>query len=146
MLETINIRSNVAVFIQIANHIRFAVASGALKQGDKLPSVRELSTRLALNPNTVAKAYRDLEVMGIVYTRRGMGIFINNNIQAKCRQECRKEIIARMHEVVAEAKASGMNEAEVLHIAEASLESDVGPYCDPPASLLALANAKTLAK
>ena len=68
--------------------------------------MRELSERLGVNPNTVAKAYRDLEVMGLLYTRRGMGVFINKGIEAKCREDCRKRIIGRMYEVVAEAKAA----------------------------------------
>src|SRR5689334_5145904 len=74
MLASIDIHSTVAVYIQIENHIQFAIASGKLKAGDQLPSVRELSERLNVNPNTVAKAYRDLEVMGLLYTRRGMGV------------------------------------------------------------------------
>ena len=83
MLEKVNIRSNVAVYLQIENHVQFAIASGELKPGDQLPSVRELSERLKINPNTVAKSYRDLEVMGYLYTRRGMGVFINKDIQKK---------------------------------------------------------------
>ena len=65
MLTNIDIHSSVAVYVQIENQVQFAIASGKLKAGDQLPSVRELSERLEVNPNTVAKAYRDLEVMGL---------------------------------------------------------------------------------
>ena len=142
MLSTIDINSSVAVYVQIENHVQFAISSGRLKAGDQLPSVRELSERLNVNPNTVAKAYRDLEVMGLLYTRRGMGVFINKGIEAKCREECRKRIIGRMHEVVAEAKAAGMLRKEIVEIVEKSIALDASPYSATPSTLTALAKKK----
>lgn len=146
MLSTIDISSSVAVYVQIENHVQFAISSGHLQPGDQLPSVRELSERLDVNPNTVAKAYRDLEVMGLLFTRRGMGVFVNKGVEAKCREECRRRIIKRMHEVVAEAKAAGMGSKEIVEIAEKSFGSDAGPYSTPPTSLIALAKKKRAAK
>jgi len=146
MLSSIDIHSSVAVYVQIENHVQFAIASGRLKPGDQLPSVRELSERLGVNPNTVAKSYRDLEVMGLLYTRRGMGVFVNRNIELKCREECRKRIIGRMHEVVAEAKAAGMTRKEIGEVVEASLGIDASPYGETPAELLVLAKPKKVAK
>ena len=139
MIQSIDIHSSVAVYIQIENHVQFAIASGRLKPGDKLPSVRELSERLGVNPNTIAKAYRDLEVMGLVYTRRGMGVFINKDVGSKCGEDCRKRTIGRVFEVVAEAKAAGMSRKEVLTIVEASIAVDASPYGETPSSLIALA-------
>jgi GntR family transcriptional regulator len=142
MLASIDINSSVAVYVQIENHVQFAIASGRLKQGDQLPSVRELSERLGVNPNTVAKAYRDLEVMGLLYTRRGMGVFVNKGIEAKCREETRKRIIGRMHEVVAEAKAAGMELGEIEDVVTKSFHSDADPYTNAPDSVLALAKSR----
>ncbi len=142
MLASIDIHSSVAVYIQIENHIQFAIASGELKPMDQLPSVRELSERLGVNPNTVAKAYRDLEVMGLLFTRRGMGVFINKGIEAKCREECRRRTLTRLHEVVSEAKASGMNKKEISSILEASLALDSSPYAEAPASIMDMAKKK----
>jgi GntR family transcriptional regulator len=139
MIPSIDIHSSVAVYVQIENHVQFAIAAGRLKPGDQLPSVRELSERLGVNPNTVAKAYRDLEVMGLLYTRRGMGVFVNKSIEAKCREDCRKRIIGRLHEVVSEAKAAGLVRKEILQIVEASIALDVTPYRETPAELLTLA-------
>ena len=139
MIPSIDIHSSVAVYIQIENHVQFAIASGRLKPGDRLPSVRELSESVGVNPNTVAKAYRDLEVMGLVYTRRGMGVFINKDIETKCGQDCRKRIIGRFFEVISEAKAAGMSRKEVLTIVEASIAVDATPYGETPASLTTLA-------
>jgi len=142
MQTAIDIESSVAVYAQIENHIQFAISSGRVKACERLPSVRELSERLKVNPNTVAKAYRDLEVMGLLYTRRGMGVFVSKGIEAKCRERCRKRIIGRMHEVVAEAKSAGMTDKEVLEIVQKSLEYDLAPYQPTPSALMALAKKK----
>ncbi|MCX5772504.1 MAG: GntR family transcriptional regulator [Candidatus Hydrogenedentes bacterium] len=139
MIQSIDIHSSVAVYVQIENHVQFAIASGRLKPGDRLPSVRELSERLGVNPNTVAKSYRDLEVMGLLYTRRGMGVFIDKDVEAKCGQDCRKRIIGRLFVVVAEAKAAGMSRKEGITILEASIAVDATPYGETPSSLVALA-------
>lgn len=142
MISDIDIHSSVAVYVQIENQVRFAVAAGDLKPDDQLPSVRELSERLNVNPNTVAKAYRDLEVMGVVYTRRGMGVYINKGVEGRCREECRKGIVSRLHEVVAEAKAAGMSENEIKEIARQSFASEGKLYGETPPALLRLAKSK----
>lgn len=142
MLASIDIHSSVAVYVQIENHVQFAIASGRLGSGDQLPSVRELSERLVVNPNTVAKAYRDLEVMGLLYTRRGMGVFVNKGVENKCREECRKRIIGRIHEVVAEAKAAGMTNREVNDLVGLCLSHNGTPYAEVPSTLLQLAKKK----
>ncbi len=142
MLSSIDVNSSVAVYVQIENHVQFAIASGRLKAGDQLPSVRELSERLEVNPNTVAKAYRDLEVMGLLYTRRGMGVFVNKGVENKCREECRKRIIGRLHEVLAEAKSSGMESSEIEAIVAKSLSLDTLPYGATPPALLSMAKVR----
>lgn len=139
MLASIDIHSSVAVYTQIENHIQFAIAAGKLNAGDQLPSVRELSERLRVNPNTVAKAYRDLEVMGLLYTRRGMGVFVNKGVESKCREECRKRIVGRLHEVVAESKAAGMTKKDVVDVVDKSMAIESSPYSEAPAAVLALA-------
>lgn len=142
MFESINIHSSISVYAQIENHVQFGIASGNLEGGDQLPTVSALATKLGVNMNTVAKAYRDLEVMGLVFTRRGMGVFVNKGVESKCRQQCHKHIVERMREVVAEAKAAGMTAKEVKKIVSKSVDSEVGPYGETPAALLALAKAK----
>ena len=142
MFDQVNIRSSVAVYEQIENLVRFAVASGRLKVGDQLPSIRELTEQLGLNPNTITKAYRDLEVMGIVYTRRGMGVYINKGADAKCREAVRSQVVGRIHEAVSEAKAAGMTAKEVRGCVE-KLYGAVGePYGVDEALVRGLAKAK----
>jgi GntR family transcriptional regulator len=142
MLSSVDINSSLAVYVQIENHIQFAIASGRLKPGDQLPSVRELSERLDVNPNTVAKAYRDLEVMGLLYTRRGMGVFVNKGIENRCREDCHRRIIGRLHEVVAEAKAAGMTDKQIDEVVSKSSASEAAPYGATPDSVLALSKKK----
>ena len=139
MMTHVDIDSSVAVYVQIENHVQFAIAAGKLKSGDQLPSVRELSERLNVNPNTVAKAYRDLEVMGLLFTRRGMGVFVQRGIESRCREDTRKKIIARMHEVISEAKSAGFSDSELAEIAKKCASDDAEPYGPTPAPILAMA-------
>lgn len=64
------------IYRQLVTQIREGVARGTLQPGDRLPSVRELSTRIVVNPNTVARGYRELEQEGVLNTRPGKGVFI----------------------------------------------------------------------
>lgn len=142
MLSSINIHSSVPVYEQIENHVRFAISSGVLKATDRLPSVKDLAQTLEINPNTVAKAYRDLEVMGLIYTRRGMGCYINKGIDRKCRESCRAHIISRLHEVVQEAKAAGISKKDIVEVINKSYSVDSSPYGEVPTSVMALAKKK----
>ena len=80
--------SVVAVYEQINFAVKAAIASGRVSSGEQLPSIREVAAQLDVNPNTVAKAFRDLETQGYVFTRRGMGVFVANDIRERCQQEC----------------------------------------------------------
>lgn len=142
MIPSINIYSTVAVYVQIENEVRFAIASGKIKAGDRLPSVREMSEALGVNPNTVAKSYRDLEVMGLLYTRRGMGVYVNKGVQGKCRESCGLQITKKLHEVTQEAKAAGLNKKEITSVVSKSFAVDASPYSEIPKSILALAKGK----
>lgn len=138
MQLSVNIHSTVAVYIQIENQIRFAIAAGRLKPDDQLPSVRELSDQTQVNPNTVAKAYRDLEVMGLVYTRRGMGVYIAKGVQAECKKACRRMTVERIFEAVQEGKNAGMSKAELTAMLNASYAVDGMPYADVPKGIAAM--------
>lgn len=146
LLGNINILSGVAVYAQIENAVRFAISSGKLKAEDKLPSVRELSEWLKTNPNTVAKAYRDLEVTGIVFTRRGMGVFVEKGIGTKCQEYCRTKILGRLFEVLCEATAAGVSSKEAKEYTHKCLQSAVAPYCETPTEILNLAKKKVVKK
>ena len=142
MLERINPQSGVAIFAQIENEVRFAIASGELKANGRLPAVHDVADRLNVTTTTVAKAYREMEIMGLVYTRFGMGVFIKDGVKEKCQAECYREIICKMHEVVTEAKAAGFKEAEVNALAKKCFASMTSPYGVPPAAVLAMVKGK----
>jgi len=142
MIENISTWSNVPAYLQIEHQVLLAVASGRLKGGDKLPALHELAEKLNVNANTIAKSYRDLEVMGIVYTRRGMGVFINKGIEAKCREDCRRRIVTQLHGVVAAAKAAGMSSHEMKEVCAKSYAFGGDPYGETPETVLALAKSK----
>lgn len=76
MLININPSDGTPIFIQIKDQIKNLIAGGILQTGDKLPSVRELSRELTVNPNTISKAYRELENEGILEKERGVGMFV----------------------------------------------------------------------
>ena len=142
MFESIDIHSSVAVYVQIENHVQFAIASGRMKPGDQLLSVLKLAKQLGVTPITVSKAYRDLELMGFVYKRHGMGVYISKGSEARCRRRCHQRIVERMREVVAEAKAAGMTSSEIKEIAKKSYATDAGPYGPTPDELVKLARRK----
>ncbi len=73
------------IYGQIADRVKFAVAGGVLRAGDLVPSVRELSKQLVVNPNTVARAYRDLQVEGLLESVRGMGLEVAEGAAERCR-------------------------------------------------------------
>jgi len=74
-----NFNDNLPIYIQIMNLLTKRIISGELKGGEKLPSVRELSTELKVNPNTIQRSYQELEREGVVYTQRGMGTFVSED-------------------------------------------------------------------
>src|ERR671935_3058351 len=72
----LDLRSGVPVYRQIIDQVLGGIASGALSPGDQLPTVRQLAVDLAINPNTVVRAYRELEIRGVLDTQQGTGTFI----------------------------------------------------------------------
>ncbi|HOQ31677.1 MAG TPA: GntR family transcriptional regulator [Candidatus Hydrogenedens sp.] len=72
----INTQDGTPIYIQIVRQFKYLIATGSLKDGDELPPVRTLAQQLLINPNTVAKAYRELESQGMIYTRPGAGTYV----------------------------------------------------------------------
>ncbi len=106
---------------QIADQVRFAVAAGRLAPGDRLPSVRGLAESALVNPNTVAKAYRDLEREGTVETRPGAGVYVAARSAARCASMRDEKIGERVGRAVAEACAAGLAVEEIEDIVARAL-------------------------
>jgi GntR family transcriptional regulator len=108
--------SGIPVYRQIINQACAAVAAGAFKPGDQLPTIRALSERLKVNPNTVAKAYRELELKGVIVSERGSGTFIQAPPPALApgAREKQARLNNLYHRLLAEAAGSGLTESELL--------------------------------
>ena len=96
----LNYRDAKPIYEQIKEGLRKLVVSGALSAGDKLPSVRELASQLAINPNTIQRAYRELENEGYIYTLVGKGTFVAENGNIDNTRE--KELLQGFDELVTE--------------------------------------------
>ena len=108
--------SGIPVYRQIINQICAAVAADTFKPGDQLPTIRALSERLNVNPNTVAKAYRELELKGIIVSERGSGSFIQAQPTAAApgAREKKAKLKNLYNRLLADAAGSGLTESELL--------------------------------
>ena len=92
MLFQINLKSGMPVYLQLVDQVKAAAASGALKPGEPLPSIRPLAEELRLNRNTVAKAYAELESLGVIESLPGKGCFLKLN-HSPLRKEIRRKLL-----------------------------------------------------
>ena len=106
----INYRDTRPFYQQIKDNVRHLVVSGALKKDDKLPSVRELAASLAINPNTIQRAYAELERQGYIYSVKGRGSFVADNRQIRERK--RQEIWDQLELLIRDAKGTGITMLE----------------------------------
>jgi len=125
---SVNIESPIAVYVQIENQVQFAIASGRLKPGDTLPSVREMSSMLNINPNTVTKAYRDLELLQLVHTRRGVGVTVSEKAPKISRETTLAMVKNHLTDAVAECVAAGVPAGEVRKMVTETIDSKIAPY------------------
>ena len=114
--------SGVPIYLQIFNQVKRASASGLLKPGDQISSVRELALELTVNPNTIAKAYQELEREGIIKTVRGVGTFVAENVVKLVDEERIKVLTAAVDKVLVEAHHLGFAEDEVIKLFEARIK------------------------
>lgn len=106
--------SGVPVYRQLIDQVLGAIATGALRTGDQLPTVRQVAVDLAINPNTVMRAYREMEIRGILDTQQGAGTFIADQKMAAPREERGRQLSQLVDEVVARAGSLGFTLAEVI--------------------------------
>jgi GntR family transcriptional regulator len=110
------------IFLQIVQQIKTAIAVGRLQPEDPLPSVRQLATELRVNPNTVARAYLDLEIEGVIYKRQGHGTFVSGQGVEMSKRERRKAVGRHLEKAVVEAVNLGLDEDEMREAFDAALE------------------------
>jgi len=105
--------SGVPVYLQIAQGIKRSIALGSLREGEQVPSVREVAETLTVNPNTVAKAYQHLEREGIVVTRKGVGTFVADGEVSISERERRHSVGAILDRALIEAQHLRLERDEV---------------------------------
>ena len=110
--------SGAPYYQQVVSQIRLLVASGRLEPGEQLPAVRKLAEQLLINPNTVARAYRELEAEGVVSARRGAGVFVSEGGSPLSKREKTKRLSERIDGLLAEATQLGFDLDALLRLVE----------------------------
>lgn len=108
--------SHVPVYEQIVEHVLGLVSSGVYQSDEALPSVRALALELLVNPNTIQRAYQELERQGFVYTRKGLGVFVANNGAATARNKSESAVQDRFIQGINLGRAANINEQRMKEI------------------------------
>lgn len=108
----LNYRDSRPIYEQIKDGIKQLVYTEVLGPDDKLPSVRELASKLAINPNTISRAYKELELEGVIYTQSGRGTFISKDFQGKEQKQI--ELLAQLDVVVKELYQFDITPEEII--------------------------------
>ncbi len=114
---TVDTKSRKPIYEQLVDNITSLILHGVIKPGEQLPGVRSLAVELAINPNTIAKAYMELERRGTIYTLSGRGSFVADDISALTKKS-REQAIAAVEAAVKDAANAGVGVAEILKIVE----------------------------
>ena len=110
----LDLHTGVPVYRQLIDQVRAGVASGSLSAGDQLPTVRQLAVDLSINPNTVMRAYRELELGGMLETHQGTGTFISNKKMENKTGERDRQLIQMAREFAARVGAAGYALEELI--------------------------------
>src|SRR5207302_4346127 len=110
----LDLHSGVPVYRQLIDQVRSGMALGSLAAGDQLPTVRQMAVDLAINPNTVMRAYRELELGGLLETHQGTGTFISDKKPEKKSAERERKIVQMAGEFAARAGAAGFTLEEII--------------------------------
>jgi len=114
---TISVADGVPIYKQIINQIKYLVASGALAPGEELPPIRTLALQLKVTPNTIVRAYDELEAAGVIHKRRGSGSFVSEVQQSRLADAERQRIIEqRIDGLLAEARQLNFTADDVLRV------------------------------
>jgi GntR family transcriptional regulator len=123
LLFQINFKSGMPVYLQLVDQVKAAAASGALQPGEALPSIRPLAEELRLNRNTVAKAYSELESLGVIETLPGKGCFLKQNHSPLRKEIRRKLLIEEIDRAIVMAHHLQVSGSEFLKLTEERLKA-----------------------
>ncbi|HOV21787.1 MAG TPA: GntR family transcriptional regulator [bacterium] len=116
MYIKIDSNSGVAPYMQIIKKVKYLVACGALKAGDQLPPIRDLAMQLRINPNTVARAYRELRYEKIITSKWGGGTFISDDVKQIAESEKKKIVDEIFDQAIHQATILGFTEEEIIQL------------------------------
>ena len=116
-----NPSSGVPIYLQLMEQVKHAIATGALKPGEQLPSIRPLAEELVVNQNTVAKAYRELEHEGVIELRQGAGAFVSDKAPTKKDADKLRLAQAAVASAIEKLRARGVTDEEIRRLFEAEL-------------------------
>lgn len=122
MYFRLNPNSGVPIYLQLMEQIKHGVETGALRPGDQLPGIRKLAETLVMNPNTVAKAFRELEHEGYIEVRHGAGAFISEKLNTKEVHTRFERARPLMEKAVTQASKLGLTDEEIRRLVEAELQ------------------------
>ena len=114
MKFAIDPRSGVPLYRQLIEQVKFSIARGGLRPGDRLPTVRQLAVELSINPNTVVRAYRELEIEGVLETHQGSGTFVGTKKPEIDRLEKQRMLNQILTNLLARASTYGLTLEDVL--------------------------------
>lgn len=109
--------NGIPIYVQLSEQIRLLVHQGTLKQGDPMPTVRELAIQLEINANTVARVYRQLQSDGVLSLRRGLGTFVSETKQSKPHRDLRK-VEKKADELIALSRDLELSAVELFQLLE----------------------------
>jgi GntR family transcriptional regulator len=113
---TINVTDGVPIYRQIVNQVKYLVASGLLLPGEELPPIRTLALQLKVTPNTIVKAYHELEISGVIHKRQGSGTFVSEGRLKLALRERRRVIEQRIDALLAEAHHLNFTAEDILRM------------------------------
>jgi len=119
MALNLNAASGVPLYIQLMDQVKHAIETGAMRAGDQLPSVRQMAEDLVINPNTVARAYRELEHEGAIELRHGAGAFIRESIVPRAKLMQKAQAVVRS--TLDQLESFDLGEAEIRRLIESEL-------------------------
>jgi GntR family transcriptional regulator len=114
--------SHVPIYLQIADAVRAAVAAGVYRPGEALPSLRAMAIEIHVNPNTVQRAYDELEREGLIYSQRGRGLFVAERGTASAQSLAGDGVRRALDEAIRAGQVAGMSAAQVRRIFDAALQ------------------------
>ncbi len=117
----INFSSGVPIYLQLMEQIKHAVDTGAIAEGEQLPTIRKTAEELAMNPNTVAKAYRELEREGIIVVRHGSGAYVAEPGTSSAKSVSLRRAADALRPGIEKARALGLSESELRRVFENEL-------------------------